>query len=158
VYVLIVILLLLAGPFGSIFYETGYLHSTAPLLFLIGKWFTFWAVGVRLFIAGIRQTIRPEFTAHEIFKLEGNAAFPLVREIGFGNLSMGILGVATLIKSEWLLAGALVGGLYYGLAGLMHIFARERNLNENVAMISDMAVTIVLLGYFGANLLGLGIK
>ncbi|MGA9795896.1 MAG: DUF6790 family protein [Rhizomicrobium sp.] len=156
-YIGIVVLLLVIAPIGSISYEMVYIHSTAPLLFLIGKWFTFWAVGVRLFIAGIRQTIQPRFTAHEIFKLEGDEAFPIVREVGFGNLAMGTLGLATLMKPEWLVAGALVGGLYYGLAGLVHVFGRERNLNENVAMISDVAVAVVLLGYCGGSLLGRGL-
>ena len=33
------------------------------LMPLVGKWFVFWAVGARLFIAGIRQVIQPAFTA-----------------------------------------------------------------------------------------------
>jgi hypothetical protein len=137
---------------GSIAYEVTYLHSSAPLLFLIGKWFTFWAVGARLFMAGLRQAVQPRFTAHEIFKLEDDSAFPIVREIGFGNLAMGSLGLATLFRPAWLLAGALVGGLYYGLAGLLHLFGKKRNLNENVALISDLAVALVMLGFFAASL------
>jgi len=146
-YFLVVILLLGIAPAGSVFYEHSYLHSTASLIFLIGKWFTFWAVGVRLFIAGLRQTIQPRFTAQEIFKVEGEAVFPIVREIGFANLSMSTLALLSLPYPSCLLAAALVGGLYYGFAGLLHVAGHERNLKENVAMVSDLFIAVVLLGY-----------
>jgi hypothetical protein len=148
-YFLVVILLLGIAPAGSVFYEHSYLHSSAPLLFLIGKWFTFWGVGVRLFIAGLRQTIQPGFTAQEIFKVDGDAVFPIVREIGFANLSMGTLALLSLFYPPFLLPGALVGGLYYGFAGLLHVAGHERNAKETVAMISDLAIAIVLLGFVG---------
>ena len=38
---------------------------------LIGKWFLFWAAGVRLMLAAFRQLFQPEFTARQIFKIEG---------------------------------------------------------------------------------------
>jgi hypothetical protein len=37
---------------------------------LIGKWFLFWAAGVRLMLAAFRQLFQPEFTARQIFKIE----------------------------------------------------------------------------------------
>ena len=64
--------------------------GTPDLLGIIGKWFTFWACGVRLSLAGLRQTLQPAFTATEIFQLSDPATHPLVREIGFGNLAMGL--------------------------------------------------------------------
>lgn len=148
-YFLIIVLLLVIAPLGSIYYEASYLHSSAPLLLLVGTWFTFWAAGVRLFIAGMRQIIQPRFTASEIFKIDGEDVFPLVREIGFGNLSIGTLALATLFRPGWLLPSALVGGLYYGFAGVMHVFATTRNPKENLAMVSDLAIAVVLLGFFG---------
>ncbi len=104
-------------------------------------------VGVRLFIAGLRQTIQPRFTAREIFKVEGEAVFPIVREIGFANLSMSTLALVSLLYPVFLLPAALVGGLYYGFAGLLHVAGHERNAKENVAMISDLFIAIVLLGF-----------
>jgi hypothetical protein len=151
-YFLIIVLLLAIAPLGSIYYEASYLHSSAPLLLLVGTWFTFWAAGVRLFIAGMRQVIQPRFTAREIFEIDDDEALPLVREIGFGNLSMGILSLATWFKPAWLLPAALVGGLYYGLAGLMHVSATTRNAKETVAMLTDLAMAVVLLGFFGLSL------
>jgi hypothetical protein len=95
-YVVIVVLLLGVLPAGSVFAEQHYWHSTLPLMDLVGKWFTFWAVGVRLFVAGLRQTLQPRFTAREIFNLQSDDALPIVRELGLANVSMGTLGLVSL--------------------------------------------------------------
>jgi hypothetical protein len=146
-YVVMVLLLLAVLPAGSVIAEHSYLHSTAPLIFLIGKWFTFWAAGVRLLLAGLRQTFTPRFTAQEIFKFQGEEVFPLVREIGFGNLSMGTLGLLSLYNPAFILPGAFVGGLYYFFAGIGHTMAGHRNFKENFAMVTDFLIAIALLGF-----------
>jgi hypothetical protein len=146
-YVVMVLLLLAILPAGSVIAEHSYLHSTAPLVFLIGKWFTFWAAGVRLFLAGLRQTITPRFTAQEIFKLSGTEVFPLVREVGFANLSMSALSLLSLYTPVFLIPGALVGGLYYFFAGIGHTMAGHRNFKETFAMATDFLIAIVLLGF-----------
>jgi hypothetical protein len=114
------------------------------LLLLIGKWFVFWAVGVRLFIAGVRQVVQPQFTSEGIFEIKDRAAFVIVREVGFGNLSMGTLGLASLAKSGFLVPAAIVGGLYYGLAGAGHLLRGGRNFAGQTAMISDLMMFVVL--------------
>jgi len=55
------------------------------ICYLIGKWFVFWAIGVRLFLAGLRQASKPSFTAKEIFHIQ---SFAVIRELGFGNLAI----------------------------------------------------------------------
>src|ERR1700691_5887535 len=137
-YVVIVVLLLGVLPAGSVFAEQHYWHSTLPLMDLIGKWFTFWAVGVRLFVAGLRQTLQPRFTAREIFNLQGDDALPIVRELGLANISMGTLGLVSLWLPAVTLPAALVGGLYYGLAGALHLGRGEKTFNERFAMVSDL--------------------
>jgi hypothetical protein len=99
---------------------------------------------VRLFIAGLRQTRQPAFTAAEIFKVNDPAAHPIVREVGFGNLAMGTLGLASLAVPTWLVPAALVGGLYYGLAGIGHAFNPERNAKEQIALVSDLLILALL--------------
>jgi hypothetical protein len=150
-YFVMVLLLLLLLPAASV--AESYLHSAhnAPVLFLVGKWYVFWAVGVRLFVAGLRQVIQPQFTAEEIFRLEDRSAFPLVREIGFANLSMGLLGICSLWRSGWIVPAAIVGGLYYGLAGVGHIPQNDKNSKEWVAMVSDGFVFVVLLVFVLQN-------
>lgn len=71
-----------------------------------GKWFTFWGVGVRLFLAGLSQAFRPQFTAQGILGIGDESAFVLVREIGFGNLAIGTLGLLSLVIPAWLLPAA----------------------------------------------------
>lgn len=138
-----VILLLFVFPIASVAINA-HLRPDIGILVLIGRWFTFWAVGVRLFIAGIRQVVQPEFTAHEIFQIPGKAALPIVREVGFANLSMGLLGLIVLLRLEWTIPAALVGGLYYGLAGVGHLGQRDKNAKEQTALVSDFFVFLVL--------------
>ena len=58
---------------------------------------------------------------------------------------MGLLGICSLFRAGWIVPAALVGGLYYGLAGMGHIFHRAKNAKEYMAMISDAFVFLVLL-------------
>jgi hypothetical protein len=139
-----VILLLFVLPIASISAEVLISHHTMSWA-LAGRWFVFWGVGVRLFLAGVRQVIQPRFTAEEIFGIRDTDAFAIVREVGFANLSMGLLGVCTLFWSDWLVPAAVVGGLYYGLAGVGHIFSPHKNAKEYMAMISDGFIFVVLL-------------
>lgn len=155
-YIVMVILLLAVLPAASVLAEHYYFHSPASLVFLAGKWFTFWASGVRLFISGLRQTFDPRFTAQNIFKIDNVDVFPIVREIGFANLSMGALALLSLYASQLTLPGALVGGLYYALAGIGHMLVKERNVKENIAMVSDVAIAVVLLGFVTLTVAGTG--
>ncbi|HUZ31183.1 MAG TPA: hypothetical protein VMV19_03605 [Xanthobacteraceae bacterium] len=141
-YLIAVILLLLILPAGSVAIEDLAQGGHADLLHLVGKWFVFWAAGVRLFIAGWRQIGWPRLTAEDIFALKDPAAYPVVREVGFGNLAMGWLGLLTLPFASFLIPSASVGGLYYGLAGLGHAF-RQRNAEGQIAMISDFLIFAV---------------
>jgi hypothetical protein len=126
-YFAVVILLLLIFPVASVAIETTLSNHPVNLIFLTGKWFVFWAAGIRLFIAGARQVIQPQFTAEEIFEIHDRASFAIVRELGFANLSMGFLGMCSIFRLGWIVPAALVGGLYYGLAGLGHVFHRNKN-------------------------------
>jgi hypothetical protein len=94
-----VVLLIFVLPVGSIVIDALWLRDGAELMFLIGKWFVFWAVGVRLLLAGIRQVAQPAFTAESIFASKDPAAHAIVREVGFGNLAMGVLGLASLAQT-----------------------------------------------------------
>ncbi len=121
--------------------------SAAALMPLVGKWFVFWAVGVRLSLAGLRQIVQPRYTAKHILGIEGDDVLLVVRELGFANLSIGMLGVASLMAAGWVVPAALAGGLFYGLAGVNHARQPNRNRLENVAMVSDLFVAAVLLGF-----------
>jgi hypothetical protein len=140
-----VVMLLFILPVVSIVGEAALSHHASSIMFLTGKWVVFWGVGVRLFVAGVRQVIQPRFTAEEIFDAHDAGSFPIVREVGFGNLSMGLLGVCSLLRASWLVPAAIVGGLYYGLAGMGHVVKKGKNAKEYTAMISDEFIFVVLL-------------
>jgi hypothetical protein len=142
-YFLSILLLLLVIPAACVLAQA-LLGGAPDLTWLVGKWFTFWACGVRLFVAGLRQTFQPAFTAKAIFRLDDAAAHLIVREIGFGNLSMGALALASLAVSTWVVPAAIVGSLYYGLAGVGHALNKDRNAKEQVALWSDLCIFLLL--------------
>jgi hypothetical protein len=149
-YFIFVALFLFVLPAISVLAEA-LLTNGADLTALIGKWFVFWGVGVRLFIAGIRQVAQPQFTAESIFQIKDRGALAIVREVGFANLSMGALGLLTLAKPGFLTAAAIVGGLYYGFAGAGHIFSRDKNALEWTALVSDLFMFVLLAAFLGAR-------
>jgi hypothetical protein len=122
-------------------------HPGSSVIWLVGKWFTFFAVGIRLFVAGVRQNLQPGFTAADIFQVDDPKAFPIVREVGFGNLAIGAAGLLSLIVPGWLPPAAFVGGLYYGLAGIGHLIKPDRNAKENIALVSDVYIAVLLLAF-----------
>ena len=85
-YLAVVVILMVLAPLASLAYEVAAGHG--GWVFLAGKWFVFWAVGVRLLIAAARQIAKPEFTARDIFEIEDVKAFVVVQELGFANLAL----------------------------------------------------------------------
>lgn len=150
-YLPTVVLLLIVLPFACTAIEL--LLLTGDVVLVGAKWLVFWAVGVRLFVAGIRQVFQPGFTAQTIFGLKDEGAFGVVREVGFGNLSMGTLGLLSLAIPGWVVPAALVGGLYYLLAGLGHARRTSRNSHEQTAMITDFLAGGLLLAFVVAQAL-----
>ena len=115
---------------------------------LFGKWFIFSAVGLRLFLAGIKQTANPSFTAKEIFHINNPESFPIVRELGFANLCFGLIGIISLFLPKWRIVSAFGSGLYYGIAGFQHLLKKSASANETFAMITDILIFILLINYF----------
>ena len=74
-YVIIVVLSLLVCPAASVVIQAAQGHHSFDDPVLIARWWTFWAVGIRLFIAGIRQVIQPRFTTEEIFRIRETKCF-----------------------------------------------------------------------------------
>jgi len=149
-YLAIVILLMGIMPVGSILVEHFGDPGGADWWVLIGKWFVFWSVGVRLALAGFRQVVQPAFTAEKIFEIRDRAALIVVQELGFANLAMGLLAVLTLAAPQWTAAAALAGAVFYGLAGARHVIKGGLNRNEMIATVSDIFIFVVLAAYLVA--------
>jgi hypothetical protein len=111
---------------------------------LAAKWFVFWGVGVRLTIAGVRQMLQPDFTARDIFEITDPKAGRIVQELGFWNLSGGLIAILSLVWPAWALPAALAGGLFYALAGIQHLRNDHRTMKENAALVSDLFIAAVM--------------
>jgi hypothetical protein len=142
-YLIVVAAFMLVLPVGSILIN-GHVNNAAPTVMLVAKWFGFWSVGARLFLAGLRQVIQPRYTASVILQLKHDESLILVRELGFANLAIGLAGLGTLLYPAWIPAAVLAGAVFYLLAGFSHLTQAHRHKLENIALISDLFVGIVL--------------
>jgi hypothetical protein len=138
------ILLMLILPLVSIVIEFIFFKN-GNLMFLVGKWFIFWSIGIRLFTAGFKQATNPAFTLENIFDIQNKESQVVVRELGFANICMGFLGIISLFIEQFRLSAAITGGLYFGLTGLLHVFKKRDNKNETFAMVSDLFIFILML-------------
>jgi hypothetical protein len=66
-------------------------------------------------------------------------------EDGFGGKAR--LYRLALFVPAFVLPSAIVGGLYYGLAGIRHAMRGGRNFHEHVAMISDLLIFLLFAVY-----------
>ena len=114
---------------------------------LIAKWFIFWAVGIRLFTAGIKQASDPAFTGTKIFKFTHTESFVIIKELGFANIALGVMGILSLINNDWRVMAAICGGLFFGLAALQHFVRKPDSKNEWIALLYDVAVCVLVLVY-----------
>lgn len=144
-YYVIVAAFMFALPVLSVAIEL-VVTNTSVSAAIVCKWFAFWSVGWRLLLAGARQVVQPQYTARTILGLKHEESLILVRELGFANVALGLLGVLSLVVPSWQLAAALAGGVFYALAGANHAFQAHRNRLENVALISDIFAAALLLG------------
>ncbi len=142
-YLSTVLLLMLVLPVVSILIDRHY-QPNGSLIALTGKWFVFWAIGMRLFTAGIRQVAKPAFTLQQIFHIQSTGAQAVVKELGFANICFGLAAILSLFIPGWRPAAAFAGGLYLGIAGINHLIKKPASLNEVIAMISDLFVFVVI--------------
>jgi hypothetical protein len=149
VYFITVLLTTVGLPIASIVIEL-LARPEGVLIATAGKWFVFWGVGIRLFLAGISQVVRPAFTASNILGIKDTAAEKIVRELGYANISMGLAGMLSLLSPAWTASAGLTGGLFLGLAGIKHAMNAERSTKENVAMATDLLVACVVAVYLGS--------
>lgn len=106
----------------------------------IVKWVVFWGVGLRLFTCGLKQAIQPSFTANGIFGSYDEKAYPIVKELGFANICTGLCGIASLFNEKFRIAAIMIGGLYYLLALLQHLFRKHKNSTEVFVTITDLSI------------------
>jgi len=146
-FLILIVLVMFVCPAISIIAEILVYRPDTAFLFVAGKWFVFWGIGVRLLTAGIRQSLQPQFTARSIFGITDTHALAPVRELGFANLSLGLLGICSLWNPAWVVPSAIAGGLFYGFAVFQHLVRKGKNATENAATISGLFLLLVLIAY-----------
>jgi hypothetical protein len=149
-YLIMNLLLAIILPLLTILWDNLYEHE--PFSWeLIGKWFIFYAVGIRLFTAGISQASNPAFTG-SIFKMKTQESLVVIRELGFANISMGVMGILSVLNNNWRVLSAIAGGLYLGLAGIQHLLKRPDSKNEWIALVYDLFVLIGIICFLSVTL------
>jgi hypothetical protein len=147
-YVPMVTALMLIFPLVSVAVQLAFKEhdalATVMIVAIIAKWYVFWAVGVRLFIAGLRQIVQPRYTAETLLGIKSADALFLVRELGFANTAIGSAALVSLIAPSWVIPVAMLAAVFYGLAGVNHLIHSPRNKLQNVAMVSDLFAALVL--------------
>ena len=146
-YVLVAVTMVVA-PLMSIAAEYPNITGLGSFIVIATKWFAFWAVGVRLLLAGLSQIIKPGFTLKGILGVDAPGAHVVVQELGFANVSLGLAGLLSILFSIWALPVAFIGGLFLGLAGINHLMRPHRTMHENVAMVTDLWAAAILLAVF----------
>jgi hypothetical protein len=152
-YLISLLLTMLILPLGSVFID--YIpYPGTPFMLLVGKWFVFWAIGVRLLAAGIRQSTKPLFTLQQIFRIQNPEGRVIVKELGFANICFGLTGIIALFIADWRPAAAFAGGLYMGIAGFYHVIKKPSSPNEVLAMVSDIYIFVMMAAYLGWCIVG----
>ena len=149
VYALVVAITMFVAPLGAV--ALALAQGQTDALSLTGKWFVFWAVGVRLGLAGVRQYLQPGFTSRDILKIESPEVFPLVRELGGANIASGVLGLASLWAPSFVTPAALGAAIFYAVAAIEHLKAPHRARNETIALVSDVFVALVLAAFLAGQ-------
>jgi len=146
-YLYSTILLMFLFPTISISIDAGFYQRNSNLIPLIGKWFIFWSIGCRLLTAGLKQVFNPSFTAETIFHFKNQESYVVIRELGFANICFGLTAVISLFLPSWRTAIAFSGGLFFGIAGLVHILRKPTNPNELIPLYSNVFVFFIILLY-----------
>jgi hypothetical protein len=128
------------------------LHNSC--IFIPWKMLVFWGIGIRLVTAGLRQIIKPAFTAEAVFKLRSAESHIVIRELGFASLPLGLMAGTSLFFPSWLLPAACMGIFFYGVAGIQHVIKRPVTANQWIALVSDLYISIVLLACLVASRAG----
>ena len=109
------------------------------------KWLVLWVIGVGALITGLMQALNPEYTAN-LLQIEAND-FIIIKELGYSQIGMGILGLLSIKSSYYKKASAIVYGLFIFGCTLNH-FTRISivSAGEIVSIVSDIWIVAVSLG------------
>ncbi len=130
-------------PAGFVIFE--YNKKKSDLINIAGKWFFFWAIGIRLLVTGLMQVFNPAYTGGIV---GDDQSYLIIQELGFANLLMGSLAILSLYKPAYIEVASM-GGIYMGLAGILHVLRvhTEVSQKETIALISDLYIFVIAVLY-----------
>jgi hypothetical protein len=112
---------------------------------VFGKWWVFWGIGTRLFVAGLAQVSGKGPTTAILGSAQASVTEKqLTRELGTANIGMGLAGLLALIPG-WAVPAGLAGGVFLLIAGAMHVAKSGKNSHERLATWTDLVVGIVVV-------------
>lgn len=122
------------------------------ILELVGKWFIFFGVGVRLLVAGLTQIFVPSFTV-DLLQADSSVLI-LVQELGFTNLLLAGIALLSLFKPNYRVIGT-AGAFYMGFAGILHLSRASSDMTsrETIALWSDLWICLVAIVYLAYKFL-----
>lgn len=154
-YFAIVLVLMVLAPLVSVLVAGPVTGWDGGVLHIIGVWWVFWGIGVRLLTAGISQIVRPGFTSRNILGIDTPEADQIVQELGFANAAIGLAGVISLWVPTWAPAVGLVGGAFLLLAGIRHAPKKDKNAKEWTALATDLFVGLIGVAFAVGALIGI---
>jgi hypothetical protein len=76
---------------------------------------------------------------------------PLVRELGAANVGTALVAMLSIVSPSFVSPAS--AALFFGAAGITHLAGRNRSLYENIAMVSDIFITVVPVAFVGSTFL-----
>ena len=117
-------------------------NNSENIFEIIGKWFIFWSLGVRLIIAGLMQIFNPIYT-NNLLQLSLND-FIIIRELGLANFSIGLLCTISYFKKSLQKYVCIYMFIFFTGASILHIIRIENiNFDELISLITDIILIII---------------
>jgi hypothetical protein len=111
------------------------------------KWFIFWSVGFRLFFKGVRLASTQQATGLSLSSFRNRESYLLLLELGFANMSLGAMGILSVINDQWRLIAAIAGAIYFGLSDLLRLLKKSAGCHERVALTYNLLAFAGLMAY-----------
>jgi hypothetical protein len=110
---------------------------------IIGNWFIFWSIGIRLFTAGLMQIFNPNYTAN-LLQLNLNDLI-VIRELGLSNSSIGLLGIISFFKYGLQKYVCLYILIFFSGASIIHItrLLQHTHFDEIITLITNVFIIFV---------------
>jgi len=140
-------LLLAILPLLSAAAEHHFVHASISII-LLGKWFMFWTIGIRLLIKGFVQVIRSRRNGNSSL-LSKDETWEVAKILGLAKMALAGMGFLCVVNDQWSLLATITVGVYLGLTGFQHDFKRPStttgwmNMSYDVLVFSVIAVCLV---------------